>query len=725
MVEQETINHLVKTFRLAIANLRIYPLSSQIVSATLETFYKTISGAVESSKTLTFSRLADKLLINSEEPKAKDTQMAAIMVLKLFSQKNIQSITFRQGLAKDELTGFLLDILKKKRDELPQYQNIDLDKTVYVSTIKGEETVVKISETIKNSGGDIVGLIKSVRESYDMIDEVPYDNLREQLQDHLAQELAKQDTEVLRDIFDRDLPPKLEQSGLKKRLLSSLSREKIQDIFGEISDWYEEIRKMEGSDFAAVEQLEKLKKFMHSILKAPAAKEIPRQFFEELLRKGLINELPEWFSGELSKPTTVFEVEKILEQPAAEILEKNTLDSLPGLVKKLCEIENNELLGKLIDKLLENLSNTAAKIRLPAVKSLAELYNILDAAGKDNFTKYMEFPALETAKKETSSDVYFYLSELLRFRAVKNIFHADYPSVIEILNLFRKHKIEETMPDQQIRSHAQTALSHILPEISDVLINDLKSGIQEKSSGSIEVLSKFETAAVNALIKVIKTSNDIHSRKLAASALKNIGNPAVKRFYEELNLGLTAEEIKNVVEALKILGTGEAAKPLSSLLHFPDPEVKKGILRFLAGIDSNQSKSVIINHLNDEDEAVVKEAVSLLAEIKCKEAVPVLIDKMKSASKSYDIQEQICIALGKIQDFRAAAALVQKLKKRASWFTANKPSFDKVRLRAAWALRKFKGHEIEAALEKAMKDPNISVASTARESLGIIKDGNQ
>ncbi|MBN1621009.1 MAG: HEAT repeat domain-containing protein [Endomicrobiales bacterium] len=725
MVEQETIDHLIKTFRLAIANLRIYPPTSQIVMATVDTFYKTINNVLQENKSLSFAKLADKLLINSTEPKANDTHMAANMVIKLFDQKQIQSITFHSGLTKDELSNFLTNILKKKKEELPQFPHIALDQTVYVATVKGEETVVKISDSLKTSGGDIIGLIKSIRESYDMIDEIPDHNTREQLQEHLAQELARQDTTVLRDIFDRDLPPKIEQSGLKKRLLNSLSREKIQDIFGEIATWYEEIRKMEGSDFAAVEQLEKLKKFMHNVLIAPAAKEIPKQFFEDLLRKGLINELPEWFSKEPEKPTTIFEVEKLLEKPPVELLDKSTLDNLPQLVEKLCQIEYNELIVKLLEKLLENLKNTAPKIRLPAIRGILNIYNVLQSHGKENLLKYIELPVLETAKKETSSDVYYYLAELLRLRARQNLLYGDYDASFQIVDLLRKQLSQEIMPDQKIRNSAKDTLEQLMSDISEILITDLKSSNEKKHSNSMQMFAKFGSLAVEPLIKVVKGADDIRIIRLASIALKNLGEFAHNRFIEELNLGLTAEEIIRVIKSINDLGYEGVIEHLNVLLRHPDLNVKIAILNLLAAMNNNQSKSLLIDQLNDENYSVVAETAKILSDLKCKESVPRIVKILDSSKTPPKIQEQLCIFLGNLEDYRAVPVLIKKLKKIFVLFSQNRKDTDLVRMRAAWSLRKFAGQDIEESLTKAAKDTNNSIAKTAKESLDIIRQSTK
>lgn len=721
MPTQETVGNLIKTLHLSITYLRIYPPTSPMVSATLDAFHKMLAGEIASSGNVTFSELSGKLLVNGTEPENKEIQMISNMILKLFAQRHFQSLTFREGLKLQELTDFLATILRKRRDELPSYPSIALDQTVYVAIVKGEETIAKISETIKGSGGDIVGLIKSLRESYDLIDTLPDPEVQEQAQEQLAQDLARQNTNVLREIFDRELPQKIEQSGLKRRLLTALSQDKIQDIFGEISTWYEEIRKKESSDFAAVEQLGKLQHFIQTILSAPAAKEIPRQFFEELIRKGLLEQLPEWFSAAPSKPATVFEAERLLDKNAPDLLEKETRDQLPQLVEKLCQIEYNEVIGKLLDKLLEGLKNGAPRIRLPAIQTVAAVYEILQAHNKEQLLHYVELPLLEAAKQETSPEIHYYLVEILRLRARQNILIGEYDFALRIIDLMRQHSNRELVTDPKMNVNAQKSLDYLLPEVFDMLVSDLQSDSEKKRLGSLQVLTKFGEKAVDPLIRVIKESTDVRPLKLAASVLRNIGEKAQKRFFEEFNLGLTADEIRNFVVILPDVGNAEAVSQLGSLLNYPDIDVKKEIMRFLAKTNTMQSKILLVEQFKSRDSAVISEAVHLLGELKCREAVPALLKLLETRSTPISLQEDACVALGTIADELALESLARKLHKKPGLFTKDKSGFERVRMRAAWALRKFYTPESEKALEAALLDKSAPVAMTAKESLAVIK----
>jgi HEAT repeat protein len=694
-----------------------------MVVATFDAFYAIVQRLTEQNKTLTFSELSGKLLVDGKEPDNREIQLIGANILKLFNQRKVQSITFHDGLTKEELADFFTNILRRRREELSTYAHIALDQTVYVAMVKGEETIVKIGEMVRNSGGEIGGLIKSLRDSYDLIDQLPDAAQKVVAQEKLAHELARQDTSVLRDIFERELPLKIEESGLKPQLLNALSQDRIKDIFGEIAGWYDEIRQKENSDFAAIDQLEKLKKFIGMMLSAPAAREIPRHFFEDLLQKGLLEQLPEWFSPAPSKPATVFEVEKLLERDPSELLENEVLDNLPQMAEKLCQIENTELLGKLVEHLMANFKSPAARLRLLTARATASVYEILQTQNRENLLRFMESPLIDAARYETSAEVHGIVAELLHLRARQNLFYGEYEPAQRIVELLRQQSAPEIMPDEKIRNNAREARRRLAPEIFEVLITDLKSDSEKKRFGSLQLLTRLEDNVIDPLVRVVKESDDIRSRRLAALALKNLGEKARQRFAEELNLGLTADEIKRMVETLGELGNDDMVQQLTGLIRYPDTTIKKDIMRFLSRLNTGQAKTLLIEQLRDQDTGVVSEAVRLLGEIKCSEEVNGLVKMLEDAGTPAGICEELCIALGNIGHPAAVPVLVARLKKKLFLFGARRTTTERIRVRAAWALRRFTGTPVEKALEKASTDTAASIALTARESLSLIRKG--
>ena len=175
------------------------------------------------------------------------------------------------------------------------------------------------------------------------------------------------------------------------------------------------------------------------------------------------------------------------------------------------------------------------------------------------------------------------------------------------------------------------------------------------------------------------------------------------------------------MEALGELGSGETIEQLNSLLRFPDASVKKEIMKYLAKTNTPQSRIMLIEQLKDKDKEVVTETIRLLGEIKCAEAAGELIKLLASPKCESELKEALCVVLGTIGDPQAVPYLIVCLKNKGFWNLGRRTETERVRVRAAWALRKFKGREIEEALEAAAGDKSSPVALTAKESLNIIK----
>lgn len=717
MHTEEWTSSLIKTFHLAVTYLKIYPPTSQMAAATLDTLTRTLNLFFEVHPTVTLSDLSGKLLVDGTEPASRELQMIGGSILRLFSQRKVHSITFRAGCTREELTAFITALIRHQRDNMPAFEHIGLDQTTYVAIVKGEEAVAKITDIIHGAGSDIAGLITSLRESYDLIDTVPDPQARTRAHDHLAQELARQDPEALREIFERELPAKIEQSGLKQKLLNALSQEKIQAIFGNISRWYDQIRQAEGSDFAAVERLEKLKVFMQTILTAPAARQVPMQFFEDLMRKGVMDQLPDWLSAEHQKPASVLEIEQLLDKSAVDLMDPAIAAELPQIAQRLCQMEASELLGRLVEKILENFGSSAARIRLQAADCLLPIYEILDAQARTHIIKTMELPVLAAARRETSADVYGPIITIARRIAAQNILYADYEFTTRVFELLGQHTDPGVVYDEKIRALAAPARRELTADIMDVLVADLSSGAEKRKMGALHILAKVGDGAVVPLIRVIKESEDVRARRLAAEALAVLGPAARRRFGEELNLGLSTAEMRHTIDVLPLLMTDDTLQLVAALALYPDAGVRTDILRFLAKAGTNQAKALLIEQLSSTAPAIVSETVRLLAEIRCTEAVPALTGLLTASPGAQSLRAELCIALGTIGSPQAVPALVAALNKKPFFLAKNRDEWEKTRMRAAWALGKFAGPDVVSALERAARDASSAVGLTAQESL--------
>ena len=280
----ELVSRAAKALRVALANSRIYPAGSTIMRSSLETLLDPIALYLETRELMVLMRHKDRIVL--EKQAVVDT------VADLLAKQHVDSVTFRRGLTAEELSAFVQVLAGAGRAGLPG-QGLDaalaaqgvthltLNQTVFVAVGKDETVVKKFSDLVGGLAptADVGGTMTAIRQSFDLMDQMTDAAERAESQQALVEKVAQLSPSVLRDIFERELPGKIEQSGLKDQILGELGDEKIKGIFGEITKWYHDLKQRGDSDFAAVEKLGKLKVFLNHLLNAPAAQQVPFHIF--------------------------------------------------------------------------------------------------------------------------------------------------------------------------------------------------------------------------------------------------------------------------------------------------------------------------------------------------------------------------------------------------------------------------------------------------------------
>ncbi|MFH1667042.1 MAG: hypothetical protein ABIA17_05705 [Elusimicrobiota bacterium] len=717
----ELAGKIIKLFRSVVSNYKIYPPGSQIVINNLNSLHAEIVQYLQTQDTLTINESHHKMLIDDQEIKA----LTDTFILALLAELEIQSITFRKGINPAELSVFMDLITSKDKTKFKEtgggvsdvlksknVNSIAVDAVKYVAIKEGEEVVNKISALVDNLQGDPMAFMASLREIYDSMDAVPDIKTKKGITDTLAKKLATLDPANLKEFFDRPLPGKIEQSGLKEAVLSSLPKEKIREIFDEIALWYEDIKRTSKTEFEALEQLSGLKSFLGKILSSPSARNIPFRFYEELLHVGVLDELPVWIKKE--EPTLVLQVDKILEKDSLSLLDPEIRGSLPRMVKQLCQSELSEVAEKITNKMAENLKQPSMKVRSETIRTLMQIYDVLVIFQKEKILKNMEQTFLAVFQKEKNIEIYQDLVSLLAKRVFQHILNNQIEEAISILKLIKQHLYSETEGDKERRDVTGRNFVKLAGDLSGLIIAELKSGVDKRQKNAMEIVSLMEDTMGDTLMAVIKESDDYRTRKIAAIALRNIGEMAVKNFIKSLNLTTNTETLKKIINIFDEFTTINITDKLKELLDYPDPIVKKMILRHLYKMNTPETRGLLLERLSDKD--LMADVVKIVGELKQTEA----LDRLLSISnvENVTLQEELAITFGMLGDKKALPTLIKFLKGRKSFFKSNNLTPDSVRMRAAWALSKFLPDKTaENALTEALKDKSDSVKLEAKKAL--------
>lgn len=721
---------IIKTFRMVIANFKIYPAGSKILETSLNNLHNLLAENLKSNETLTIAQTPEKLLFQGEElfETGELSKTTLTEFWQLLAKHNIQSITIKNGIEEKEVLSLVKSITSRKiaKDDFIKLFNekenshLFVDQTVYVPLLKGKTIINKVSCLLEGTEGqEIGGVLKTLHEAYEMMDQIPQQNAKDEVQKQLAAKLTTLNPSVLKEIFERQLPYKIEQSGLKNTLLSALSKDKITEIFNEISTWYQEISRGNPSDFKSIEQLNSLKTFLSKILTSPASKEVSFKIYEQLLKTGLLEKIPPGIKViKDEKEALLFHVDELLAKESVILLESPTYQELPAMIKKLCELGLDDFTKSLTKKLIENSENSSTLIRLSNIRLIAKIFEPLTLNNKEEILTILQENLLQRLEKEFNLDVYRHITEVLRKRINQLFIKGEDHTFLKIIKKFKENRL---LCQEKKKVEIITELmENIAFDSKKILIDDLKSENTKKHEICIQIISGLGNACTNLLIEAIKEIDDLRIRKRLTRALKAIGNEAVILLKNEINPGLSTASLKRILEVLDEFEEDFFLEPLERFIEFPDSLIKKYIISFLSKIDTKGAKDILVRFLDDPDISIQHEAIGALGKLKSKEAVDKLIKLLKVDDIS--LQEEICLALGEIGDEKALSILGKLLKKRRDFFGLQKETDERLRLRVVWSLRNFSNNDAKEILSETIKiDKSNLVRQIAAESLEIIE----
>lgn len=713
----------LKAFRLCVTNLRIYPLNNSSVVNALNTVANFIDEHLAQNDSLTFTELSGKAIVAGFENTSQEVKSMAEDIGRNFSRCRVSSITIKRGYTREELVYIMRNLSKYFRDDWQKdsaekgFVHLGFNLVKYVAVTDEQTVVDKISMLIGENVADVAGIMSALKEVYDDMESLS-SSARSSVTTQLAVELSKQRPEVLKEIFERDLPPKIEESGIKDKLLAALTKDKITDVYQQITKWYGDIKSSGVSDFEAVEQLDRLKKFLSKLLECSASREVPFQIYEDLSNLGLIENIPDWAGGKTLPGNLLEQLDIIKHIGAEELVSSIWAEKLPEMTEKLVSAQMREEIIKLILKITANHKNPDNQVREKAAAVLSSVIKVLKARGYENLLAVSEHLFAEWLDAESDPPVYEPLADILFDRIVNRILNSEYEQAQNHYELMRELS-SEIDRDEEKRKYLAAFISRRSPKIIPILLNDIKSSDEVRKKNAFEFLSKIGDDALDPLVKIIKEVDDAHLRMLAAGILKNLGDHAIIRIKEELNLGLVKEEIRRFLEVLKFIGDGSFFEEVKQLMRYPDREIKQEILRYASHIDIPDVDKLLIESFKDPD--VSRLAVKLAAGRRSPEVIPSLIQLMMS-SRDWELREEIAIAMGDLADKKFAKPLIELLSSARGLFRAMSMQQERARLRAAYVMRRFEeSPEIIRELKKASRDKSHAVAVTAAESLKILE----
>src|SRR5262249_37495870 len=158
---------------------------------------------------------------------------------------------------------------------------------------------------------------------------------------------------------------------------------------------------------------------------------------------GLLEQIPPGVQkGENS--SLMAQIEQLLTQPSSTLLEPAERQKFPEWIKALCAMGKDELLQRLCDKVMENLTNPAPLVRDTTVKTLHTFGEILAANRKEKIYLSIISKLHQMAETESAPDVYGEITKFLQQAAMELLVNWKFEECAMILATLRRHSREES-----------------------------------------------------------------------------------------------------------------------------------------------------------------------------------------------------------------------------------------------------------------------------------------
>ena len=725
---------IIKKLRMAISKYRLYPPGSKIVESAFEELLNILNEYFKGEQMLTISEAKGDLLINGKELSVTDAGKAtSVDFAFLLANQGIKSFSFKQGIKKEEVAIFV-DCLSKPKEHFrdrgglisylkeKEISNIVVNETIYVAVVKGDLIIQKASDLLVQAGGKIDAVIRTLEDTAEMLKTVPDRATRDAITSQMAKKMSNFDPALLKELMERSLPTDVRETGIKEEILLAVSSEKIEECFNSIANWYQDIKKKELLPEEMEEEIGKLKLFLDQLLTTGAAKQVPVHAYENLVKTGVLAQIPAGIEGPSMRRAEVAPVAyatSLLEkEEAVAFLDAGIREDLPKVVNLLCLMDRDDLVAKLLGRITENIRSPLKRIRLQATKFLKSLSETINSSGKSKLLEPVE--EIFTQQMETESDTLICseYADCLRDAAMRHLMAGDYEKSAHLVGLFRRLGLPASGVAPEKREVAASHLKEYTEKTVDVLLSDLRSGDGKRQSSASQVILRLGPVVALPLVRVVEETDDVRVRRMAAGVLSRIGEEGRNKLLDELRLDTPVETARRIITVMDELGNGELLERVSNSVIGLDPKVRIEYLRLLHRLDNPQAKSLLVKQLKDPDISVQREAVKFVGESKIKDAVDSLVKLLRA--KNEELQQEVCAALGKIEDPQVIPALISLLKK-PGLFSFRHSVSEQVRIAAVWALGKFSTPEVEVALKKVAHDKSALLRTVTQQVLQMRK----
>ncbi len=589
---------IIRQFRIAISNMRLYPTESEVVQTSIKNLHNSIIAFLNRYKYMTIGFVEGKPIVNKEDiSKGLPESVKPGVFLERLEEHNIKTVTFRQGLEFSELQTFL-ELLKNKYDpnntlqdglKLNGVVHIGVNEKIYTAIGDKDLVIERGEEILSKSKSAIEDILSQVEKIVDMTLSVEDPSLREKLKLEIAKKLLFKDPTLLEKLLGKE-------GGGKGGALEELTQEELEEHLGELIETYRLLKK------GKVEEVgDRLKELIRNIV--DMLKKIDPAFS---LSKGLFTRIDElddivkrWERLSITEMTSEEEklAKRILTESSFNVLhEPRTCE----VVRTLAEKGLWEPSFAIIKKILLGFESLNATTRAKAVSKLSEVIDVvfMNAGPKEFYFVYIK--TLKLFIKETTPEVLDALSELLPEFTQKAYERGLKSEVIKLLAFINMElKSKSTTRERQRKFRA----------IKDKLARNLKEVLLDKIMGTddidaftLKTIYHLGDSLVTDIVKLLKNTQENQVANRVARILSSLGPMAESVVLSEIEVEQDPDKFSRLLNILdRFHDKAGVIRALETALRGAPSLLKPMIFERLAELGAENLENFALEFTESED----------------------------------------------------------------------------------------------------------------------------
>jgi len=341
----------------------------------------------------------------------------------------------------------------------------------------------------------------------------------------------------------------------------------------------------------------------------------------------------------------------------------------------------------------------------------------LTLALQHHFAKQLTDPLLAALAEEKDGKILREAAALLHRMATNLLHFAEYLPASRIFsNLNQRYQQLEESKDPHAQRLAKVLDRKLEPAIQKLLLDDLKSGETSRQQNATLLLGSLGRISIPLLVEVIKKTEDLKVRRLAANLLGELGSEATKLVKRELGLEGNTEERLRILEVIDTV-TRDLRTELAYTLGDRNPAIRQAAFQLAERLNDSQAVNLLLKYAQDAETSLAMEAIESLGKLKPAAAVEVL-NSLLETSRDTERLVACCRALGQIADPKSVEPLTKILAQRGFLFRRKKAR-PEVRAAAIFALGQISHPKGAQSLAFFVEDRDPRVREIARSHVNL------